>query len=159
MSNVPGGSIAEVARLGRFRFLAALGLATRQSSLVNLPSTPGVPFPFNLNFNENLQLRDLPALVTTVPGAQAIDVVLDHTQWVTQAANPVSYAPFIRKQPLAGHAPKPVIMQFAKGDNTVPNPTNMPSCAQVGWSTAPPTTAMIWPTRPIRPWANIRTFS
>ncbi|MBC7597854.1 MAG: hypothetical protein H7238_02420 [Polaromonas sp.] len=123
VSNVPGGSIAEVARLGGFRFLAALGLATRQSSLVNLPSTPGVPFPFNLNFNENLQLRDLPALVTTVPGAQAIDVVLDHTQWVTQAANPVSYAPFIRKQPLAGHAPKPVIMQFAKGDNTVPNPT------------------------------------
>jgi hypothetical protein len=31
----------------------------------------------------------------------------------------------------------------------------MPSCA--GWPTAPPTTAMIWPTRPIRPWANIRT--
>lgn len=121
--NVPGGSIAEVARLGGFRFLTALGLATRQPSLLNLPSTPGVPFPFNLNFNENLPQRDLPPLVNTVPGAQAIDVVLDHTQWVTQSGNPVSYAPFIRKQPLAGHAPKPVIIQFAKGDKTVPNPT------------------------------------
>ena len=121
--NVPGGSIAEVARLGGFRFLTALGLATRQPQLLNVPPTPGVPFPFNLNFNENLPLRDLPPLVNTVPGAQAIDVVLDHTQWVTQAGNPVSYAPFIRKQPLAGHMAKPVILQFAKGDKTVPNPT------------------------------------
>ena len=40
-----------------------------------------------------------------------------------QAGNPVSYAPFIRKQPLRGHAAKPVIFQFAKGDVTVPNPT------------------------------------
>ena len=121
--NVPGGSIAEVARLGGFRFLTALGLATRQPQLLNVPPTPGVPFPFNLNFNENLPLRDLPPLVNTVAGAQAIDVVLDHTQWVTQSGNPVSYAPFIRKQPLAGQAPKPVIIQFAKGDKTVPNPT------------------------------------
>ena len=121
--NVPGGSIAEVARLGGFRFLTALGLATRQPQLLNLPPTPGVPAPFNLNFNENLPLRDQPPLINTVPGAQAIDVVLDRTQWVTQAGNPVSFAPFIRKQPLAGHVPKPVIIQFAKGDKTVPNPT------------------------------------
>ena len=121
--NVPGGSIAEVARLGAFRFLTALSLATRQPQLLNLAPTPGVPFPFNLNFNENLPLRDMPPLVNTVPGAQAIDVVLDHSQWVTQSGNPVSYAPFIRKQPLPGHAPKPVIVQFAKGDQTVPNPT------------------------------------
>lgn len=40
-----------------------------------------------------------------------------------QAPRAGSYAPFIRKQPLAGHAPKPVIIQFAKGDMTVPNPT------------------------------------
>ena len=29
----------------------------------------------------------------------------------------------IRKQPLLGNAAKPVIVQFAKGDMTVPNPT------------------------------------
>ena len=40
-----------------------------------------------------------------------------------QAGNPVSYASPIRKQPLPGHAAKPVLIQFAKGDMTVPNPT------------------------------------
>ena len=40
-----------------------------------------------------------------------------------QSGNPVSYASFIRRDPLRGNAPKPVIVQFAKGDRTVPNPT------------------------------------
>jgi hypothetical protein len=52
-----------------------------------------------------------------------ISKVLDRFEWVQQAGNPVTYAPFIRKQPLAGNAVKPVIFQFAKGDMTVPNPT------------------------------------
>jgi hypothetical protein len=122
--NVPGGSVTEVARLGVFRFLTAAALATRQPQLLNLPPTPGVPVPFNLNFNENIPLRDLPTLVNNVPGATAIAQVLDRFEWVQQSGNPVSYAALIRKAPLNGNAPKPVIVQFAKGDGTVPNPTN-----------------------------------
>ena len=122
--NVPGGSIAEVARLGVFRFLTAATLATRQPQLLNLPPTPNVPVPFNLNFNENMPLRDLPLVVNNVPGATAIAQVLDRFEWVQQSGNPVSYAPLIRKSPLPGSAPKPVIVQFAKGDRTVPNPTS-----------------------------------
>ena len=122
--NVPGGSIAEVARLGVFRFLTAATLATRQPQLLNLPPTPNVPVPFNLNFNENMPLRDLPLVVNNVPGATAIAQVLDRFEWVQQSGNPVSYAPLIRKAPLPGSAPKPVIVQFAKGDRTVPNPTS-----------------------------------
>lgn len=53
----------------------------------------------------------------------AIQQALDRFQWVQQSGNPVSYAQHIRKQPLPGNAPKPVIVQFAKGDMTVPNPT------------------------------------
>ena len=121
--NVPGGSIAEVARLGGFRVLTAIALASRLPQLLNLPPTPGVAPPFNLNFNENIPLRNLPPLINTVPGASAIQLVLDNNEWVQQAANPVAYAPFIRKQPLLGNAAKPVIIQFAKGDKTVPNPT------------------------------------
>jgi Bacterial Ig-like domain len=121
--NVPGGSVSEVARLGQFRFLTAAALATRQPQLLNLPPTPGVPVPFNLNFNENIPLRDLPTLVNDVPGATAIAQVLDRFEWVQQSGNPVSYAALIRKAPLPGNAPKPVIVQFAKGDVTVPNPT------------------------------------
>ena len=121
--NVPGGSITEVARLGAFRFLTAVGLATRVPQLLNLPPTPNVPVPFNLNFNENMPLRNLPPVVNNVPGAIAIAQALDNTEWVQQSGNPVSYAPYIRKQPLHGSAAKPVIIQFAKGDVTVPNPT------------------------------------
>jgi hypothetical protein len=53
----------------------------------------------------------------------AIAEVFDRTEWVSQSGNPVSYAQFIRQQPLQGNAAKPVIFQFAKGDMTVPNPT------------------------------------
>jgi Bacterial virulence factor lipase N-terminal len=122
--NVPGGSITEVARLGAFRFLTAIALASRQPQLLNLPPTPGVPSPFNLAFNESMPLRNLAPVVNNVPGAAAIQVVLEHNEWVQQAGNPVSYAAFIRQQPLRGNAAKPVIVQFAKGDQTVPNPTS-----------------------------------
>jgi len=121
--NVPGGSITEVARLGAFRFLTAVALATRQPQLLNLPPLPGVPPPYNLQFNENMPLRDLAPVVNTVPGAMAIAEVLERSEWVQQSGNPVSYAAAIRKSPPAGHAAKSVIFQFAKGDQTVPNPS------------------------------------
>lgn len=70
-----------------------------------------------------MPLRDLPPVVNNVPGATAIAQFLDRSEWVQQSGNPVSYAPLIRKSPLPGSAAKPVIVQFAKGDVTVPNPT------------------------------------
>lgn len=116
--NVPGGSITEVARLGVFRPLTGQSLATRVPSLIN------VAHPSGIVFNENLPLRDLPPVVNSVPGAAAIQQVLDRYEWVQQAGNPVSYASYIRKKPLRGNAPKPVIVQVAKGDTVVPNPTS-----------------------------------
>jgi len=115
--NVPGGSITEVARLGGFRFLTGIALATRVPSLINVADPSGIVF------NENIPLRNQPTLVNNVAGAMEIAKVLDRFEWTQQAGNPVSYAAFIRKQPLAGAAAKPVIFQFAKGDETVPNPT------------------------------------
>ncbi len=121
--NVPGGSITEIARISpSFRILTGLSLATRQPVLLNLPPTPELPVP--LNFNENVPLRDLPSVVNNVPGAMAIAELLDRNEWVQQAGNPVSYASLIRQNPPAGHAAKPVIVQVAKGDVTVPNPTS-----------------------------------
>jgi hypothetical protein len=120
--NVPGGSITEIARISpAFRGLTGLALLLRQPTLLNLPPTPTLPVPFN--FNENMPLRDLPPVVNTVVGAMDIQTYIDRAQWATQAGNPVSYAPYIRKQPLHGHVAKPVIVQFAQGDMTVPNPT------------------------------------
>jgi len=119
--NVPGGSIIEVARLGGFRPLVAINLLTRQPQLLNLPPNPALPFPYV--FNENIPLRGLPPVINTVPGSTAIQVVLENNEWVSQSGNPVAYAQYIRKNPLPGNAAKPVIIQFATGDQTVPNPT------------------------------------
>ncbi|MFL5928445.1 MAG: Ig-like domain-containing protein [Gaiellaceae bacterium] len=108
--NVAGGSIIEVVRLGGFRPLAGLALLARTPSLYN--ATPNVPF--FTNFNENMPLRNLPLVVDTVPGAEAIADLIDNTEWAQQAGNPAAYAPDITH---------PVIFQFARGDETVPNPT------------------------------------
>lgn len=115
--NVPGGSITEVSRLGSFRFLVGLSLLTRVPSLFNGASADLTAF------NENIPLRDLAPVTNAVSGALAIQRVLDNNEWVQQHGNPVSYAPYIRKHPMTGSATKPVIIQFAKGDVTVPNPT------------------------------------
>ena len=114
--NVPGGSIIDIVRLSPvFRPLGGAALAGRIPSLINVQG---------LTFNENIPLRDQPPLVNTVPGAMDIQRVFDWQQWVQQPGNPVSYAAQIRKQPLPGAAAKPVLIQFAKGDMTVPNPTS-----------------------------------
>jgi hypothetical protein len=121
--NVAGGAITEVARLGSFRFLTGISLVTRLPVLFNGPP----PDPNNLAtftlFNENIPLRDQPTVINNVPGAMAIQTALENACWVSQPANPVAYAPHIRLNPLPGSDAKRIIFQFAKGDETVPNPT------------------------------------
>jgi hypothetical protein len=120
--NVPGGPIIDIARISPvFRVLVGIGLAGRGPSLLNAGTSPFVPPLFG--FNENLPLRDQDPLINTVPGAMAIQEVIDNTEWVSQSGNPVAYAPHLRKDPLDGVPSKKVIFQFAKGDQTVPNPT------------------------------------
>jgi hypothetical protein len=112
--NVGGGAISELSRLGSFRPLVAAALAARVPPLLNLPG----------GFDENIPLRDLPAVVNTVAGATAIQEVLEHTEWVSQSGNPVAYAPHLQESPLRGVPAKSILFQFAKGDQTVPNPTS-----------------------------------
>jgi dienelactone hydrolase len=109
--NVPGGPIIEIARLSpSFRPLVGIALITRTPSLYNNPAPNS---PFFTNFNENMPLRDQP-LVMASADQIAIQNVIDDTEWAQQAANPAAYAP---------HISMPVILQFARGDMTVPNPT------------------------------------
>jgi dienelactone hydrolase len=117
--NVPGGSIIELSRLGGFRPLVAAGLGARTPALLNSPLTPPL-----FGFNENFPLRNQPNVVNTVPGAIAIQDFFDRSEWVSHLGNCVAFAPHIRKDPVRGSDPKPVIIQFAKGDMTVPNPAN-----------------------------------
>jgi hypothetical protein len=114
--NVPGGPIIEIARLSpSFRPLVWLNLVSRTPPLANLPGL--------FQFNENMPLRNLPPLVDTVPGAAAIQQVLERAEWAQQAANPAAFAPHLIGRPLAGVPAKSIILQFARGDQTVPNPT------------------------------------
>ncbi len=114
--NVPGGSIIEIARLSQsFRPLVWLALVNRTPPLANLPGL--------FQFDENIPLRNLPPLVDTVPGAEAIQRLIEWTEWTSQSGNPVAYAPHLIQTPLAEVPAKSVILQFARGDKTVPNPT------------------------------------
>lgn len=114
--NVPGGPIIDIVRLSpSFQLLLTQALSVRTPSLLNA----GPP----LFFNDNSPLRDLPPVINDVPGAIAIQTVEDTGRWLGQAGDPVAWAPFIRKAPLPGDRAKPVIIQFARGDKTVPNPT------------------------------------
>jgi hypothetical protein len=119
--NVAGGSITEQFRYSPGARVAVLGrsIAARVPSLINVGG------PSGLEFNENMPLRNLPPVINTVPGAMALARMLDQREWVQQAGNSVSYAPYLRAQPLPGQPPKLVLLQFAKGERTTPNPMNM----------------------------------
>jgi Bacterial Ig-like domain len=109
--NVPGGPIIEIARLSpSFRPLVGGALISRTPSLYNAAPNP----PFFTTFVENIPLRNLPIVTDKVPGASAIQELIDRTEWAQQAGNPAAYAPYITR---------PIIIQFARGDQTVPNPT------------------------------------
>jgi hypothetical protein len=113
--NVPGGSVGDAARLSpTFQPLLGSILASRVPSLINVGG---------ISFNDNMPLRNQPPVINTVPGAIAIQNFEDVTNWLGQAGDPVAWAPFIRKSPLGGALAKNVIIQFALGDKTVPNPT------------------------------------
>jgi len=118
-ATVAGGSIIEVGRLGS-RALVTAGLAKRTPTLMN--ALPAVAPLFG--FNENIPLRDQGPLTNTVAGAMELQEYFERVEWVDQSGDPVAYAPHIRQRPLEGMPVKDVIVQFAKGDKTVPNPTN-----------------------------------
>jgi len=122
-------------RLGIGRYLGS-----RMPSLLNAPgisSLDDVPIA-EPRFSEQLPLRDglrlavgladgtsqivQSPVINTVPGAMEIQLVMERTQWVQQAADGTAYAPYLSKSPLKGVPAKPVIVQLARGDQTVPNP-------------------------------------
>jgi len=118
--NVVGGSAMETARLGILRpVIGIFELAPRKPSLINVGGASG------FEFEESIPLRNVAPVTNTVPGAFAIARMIDVFQWAQQAGDPSAWAPYIRKRPLQGRSAKPVLLQIAKGDQEMPNPTNM----------------------------------
>jgi hypothetical protein len=113
--NVPGGAIIDIVRLSPvFR-----GLFLQAAAARNLLNAAPPVFA-----NENLPLRNQPAVTNLVPGAMPLQEYTEQAEWASQIGNPVAYAPYLRKSPLRGNPVKSVIYQVATGDQTVPNPTS-----------------------------------
>jgi hypothetical protein len=121
--NVPGGPIIDIVRLSPSFRVPILTPTVAARGLINLPSIFLADGTEIKQFNENSPLRDLPTVINNVPGALAIQDFFEQSEWAAQAGNPVAYAPYLRKSPLPGNPLKSVIIQYAKGDQTVPNPT------------------------------------
>jgi Bacterial virulence factor lipase N-terminal len=116
-------------------------LESRTPSLIN---SPGIASLNGIStdaprFNENLPLRDgIPITAglmdgtqiikspvrNTVAGAIEIQELIDRTEWAAQSGDPAAYAPHLRLDPLDGVSSKAVIVQIAKGDRIVANPTS-----------------------------------
>jgi hypothetical protein len=116
--NVPGGPIADIARLSGFRGDLAAQLGRSRPSYLN--GGPGLS-----GFTEDLPLRNEPPMVIKHPGAAALQELLSTSNWYDRTGSPETFAPRIRLRPDQGWSanPKEVAFQTAYGDGTVPNPT------------------------------------
>ncbi len=112
--NVAGGPIVEIARQSPvFRGLVADQLKRRQPPLMNGEQ----------DFAEAIPLPGEAPVREPVAGALDIQAFLDRAEWLSQPANPVAFAPYLKQAPLPGVSVKAVLYQWAVGDRTVPNPT------------------------------------
>ena len=113
--NVGGASTVDIARWSpAYRGLATDAIRLRLPPLVNQGNS----------YNEDYVLPDQPAKVTTVPGAIAIQNVFETLEWLGTSGDPITFAPHLQVSPLPGTTARPVLIQFARGDQTVPNPMN-----------------------------------
>ncbi|HEU5176896.1 MAG TPA: Ig-like domain-containing protein [Burkholderiales bacterium] len=112
--NVGGGPIIDIVRISPVFRPGFANPAVAARGLLNAGA----------QFIENLPFRDEAVRVNNVPGAMPVQEFIDQAEWGAQRGNPVAYAPYVRKDPLGRNAPKRVILQVAKGDQTVPNPTS-----------------------------------
>lgn len=117
-----GYSRVDAWRLGAFRGQLSNVLQQRIPPLINgngITQISGlvVPAPY---FNENKPLRNLPVIVNDVPGAIEIQRALSWQSWASMSGDPNAFSQHLQKRPLDGMKPRPVLFQFAKGDQTVP---------------------------------------
>lgn len=114
--NVPGGPIADIARLSSFRGDLQNTLMHGKPNLLN--GGPG-----NNGFTESIPLRGDPPVTSPYPGAIPIQELFGAVNWYDRAGSPETFAPLLRMRPLAGEPQKQLVFQTAYSDGTVPNPT------------------------------------
>ena len=122
--NSGGGTITDISRTSRsFRQAAAVVLSNRTPSLLNAGA----------DFNDNNVLRYLPARVNNVAGAMDIQEVFERADWLDVTGDPIGFATHLTSTTLPGVSLRNVLFQYAKGDETVPNPagTNLVRAANM----------------------------
>jgi hypothetical protein len=108
--NVGGGSTIDIARWSpTYRGLATEMLGVRNPALLNRGS----------DYDEDYVLPDQPVKVVTTAGAIAIQETFERLEWLGMPGDPIAFAPLLRRSPR-----RPVLVQFARGDRTVPNPAS-----------------------------------
>ncbi len=88
----------------------------------NTPLRDGVAFTVRLEDETTREVRS--PVINTVGGAMAIQEMFEHAQWATLSGDALAYIPHLRRAPLAGVPAKPILFQFGKGDQNVPNPVS-----------------------------------
>lgn len=112
---VGGGTAIDIARWSpAYRGLTTQMLQVRTPSLLNKGSA----------YDEDYVLADQPVKVTTVPGAIAIQNVFEMLDWLGLQGDPIAFAPHLKPSTLPGVTARPVLVQFARGDRTMPNPAS-----------------------------------
>ena len=91
VANVPGGPIIEIARLSPV-VQAARRHSARDEGAAALQHGPQRHVH---ELQREHPLRNEPIRIDTVPGASAIQALIDNTEWAQQAANPAAYAPHV----------------------------------------------------------------
>jgi hypothetical protein len=114
--NVGAGTTVETARFSpSLQPLLSLYLGARTPPLLNSPG----------GYRESYPLRYQPVVVNDVPGAIAIQELLDRIEWIEMPGAPASYATHLHSSTLPGVPIKRALFQFAWGDMTVVNPANL----------------------------------
>lgn len=113
--NVGGASVVDLVRWSpSFRSLVTTILAARDPVLLSQAG----------GFHEDYVLRYQPVKVSGAPASIAIQNLLETYDWLGMPGDPVAFAPHLRQSTLPGVPIKPVLFQIARGDQTVPNPSN-----------------------------------
>lgn len=121
--NVGGGTEIDIARWSpAYMQLSAETLGMRLPSLLNEGNT----------YNEDYVFPGQPAHVVSVPGAIAIQDEFERLEWLTMSGDPMAFAPHLQLAPLAGSSARPMLMQFAIEDMTMPNPATSDLIAAAG---------------------------
>jgi hypothetical protein len=125
--NVGGGSIIDIARTSpSYVNDSARMLAVRSPSLLNLGAS----------YDEDYVLPGQGVKTTTVDGAIAIQEAFERVEWLSMPGDPMAFASHIAQAPLPETTARPVLVQFATGDRTVPNPTSRALITAGGFSTS-----------------------